>query len=90
MPTPYRRPAWNRLNVLDVEGAPKLPRKGWKSITVRDEIYDYFMREWRRGRTEHLKRGVTSFSGFVTQQLSELMEKEKREKKRTSHRTKNR
>jgi len=60
-----------------VESVSILPRKGWKSITVRDEIYDYFWKEWRRRRTEHLKMGVTSFSGFVTQQLSGLMRKEK-------------
>jgi len=49
-----------------------LPRKGWKSITVRDEVYDYFMEEWRRRRTEHLKMGYNELQRFCNSDAKRL------------------
>jgi hypothetical protein len=56
----------------------KIPKKGYKSITVKAEIYDYFFNEWLKVKEEYtIKKGIRSFSGYVTFRLAELMEKEK-------------
>lgn len=55
-----------------------MPRKGWKSITVKESVYQYFKNEWEKNKEEYrLKFGITSFSGFITKKCYELMEKEK-------------
>ena len=54
-----------------------MPRKGWKSITVKEEVYDYFWDLWQKNKEEYRKKGITSFSGFVTKLLYEMIEKEK-------------
>lgn len=54
-----------------------MPRKGWKSITVKASVYEYFWREWEKRAEEYrLKHGITSFSGFITKRLFEMMEEE--------------
>jgi len=59
-----------------------MPDKGWKSITVRDEIYNYLWEKWQKNQSEYrLKHGITSFSGYVTRILYEALEKEKEEMK---------
>jgi predicted CopG family antitoxin len=55
-----------------------MPRKGWKAITVSDEVYDYFQSEWEKQKKELRKHGVNSFSGFVTKMICEALEKEKK------------
>jgi len=55
-----------------------MPRKGFKSITVKEEVYDYFWDLWQRNKEEYRKQGITSFSGFVTKLLYEMIEKEKK------------
>jgi hypothetical protein len=56
-----------------------MPRKGYKSITVREEVYDFFFNEWLKVRKEYiLKKGISSFSGYVTYRLNELTEQEKK------------
>lgn len=56
-----------------------MPRKGWKSITVKEDVYNHFYTEWERLKEQYrLKHGITSFSGFITQRLYELMEEEKK------------
>ncbi|RJS93668.1 hypothetical protein CW705_01450 [Candidatus Bathyarchaeota archaeon] len=55
-----------------------MPRKGFKSITVREEVYNYFWDLWQRNKEEYRKQGITSFSGFVTKLLYEMIEKEKK------------
>lgn len=51
-----------------------MPRKGFKSITVREEIYTELMRQYEENREELLKQGVTSFSGYVTRFLYDALE----------------
>ena len=53
-----------------------MPRKGYKSITVREEVYEQFKQEWRKRKEEYVKKGITSFSGFVASFITELLEKE--------------
>jgi predicted CopG family antitoxin len=56
-----------------------MPYKGYKSITVRDEIYDKLWNIWEKRKDEYHKQGITSFSGFVTRFLYELLEEEKKQ-----------
>jgi hypothetical protein len=52
-----------------------MPEKGYKSITVKQEVYDYLMKEYKARKREWLvKYGISSFSGYVTHRLNELME----------------
>lgn len=58
-----------------------MPKKGYKSITVKAEVYDYFYREWLRIKEEYaIKKGIRSFSGYVTYRLALLMNEDKKEK----------
>jgi len=55
-----------------------MPRKGWRSVTVSEEVYEFFWKEWQQRKKEYkLKYGITSFTGFVTKLLYELLQKEK-------------
>lgn len=51
-----------------------MPRKGFRSITVRQEIYDELMQQYEERRVELLKQGITSFSGYVTRFLYDALE----------------
>jgi len=52
-----------------------LPYKGFKSITVREEVYNYFWRKWQENKEKYRKQGITSFSGFVTKLLYDMIER---------------
>jgi hypothetical protein len=53
------------------------PRKGYRSITVPDDVFDYFTAWWEREKESYRLQGVRSFSGYVSRRLKELMEQEK-------------
>ena len=55
----------------------EVPYKGWKSITVREDVYNYFWNIWQKNKEKYIRQGITSFSGFVTKLLYEMIEKEK-------------
>ena len=52
-----------------------MPRKGFRSITVREEVYRELMQQYEENREEILKQGVTSFSGYVTRFLYDALER---------------
>jgi hypothetical protein len=55
------------------------PKKGYKSITVKTEIYDYFFQEWLKVKEEYtISKGIRSFSGYVTYRLAKLMNEDKK------------
>ena len=54
-----------------------MPRKGYKSITVPDDVYNYFARRWEKEAPQYRLKGVRSFSGYISMKLMELMQKEK-------------
>ena len=61
-------------------GETATPKKGFKSITVKAEIYDYFFNEWLKVKDEYtIKRGIRSFSAYVTYRLAKLMSEEKKD-----------
>jgi len=51
-----------------------MPRTGYKSITIKDEDFEFFKELWEKQKTELRKQGVTTFSGFVTMKLYEALE----------------
>ena len=52
-----------------------MPRKGFRSITVREEIYEDLMQQYTENKEELLKEGITSFSGYVTRFLYDALER---------------
>jgi hypothetical protein len=58
------------------------PKSGYKSITVKEEIYDYFYNQWLEVKDEYsITKGIRSFSAYVTYRLAQLMEEEKRQRR---------
>ena len=56
------------------------PKKGYKSITVKAEVYDYFYSEWLKVKDQYLiQRGIRSFSAYVTFRLAQLMAEDKKQ-----------
>ena len=57
-----------------------MPKKGYKTITVKAEVYDYFFNEWLKVRDEYaIKKGIRSFSAYLTYSLSQLINEEKKQ-----------
>jgi hypothetical protein len=49
---------------------------------VKTEIYDYFFKEWLKVKKEYaIKKGIRSFSAFITYRLSQLMNEEEKHEK---------
>jgi len=56
-----------------------MPAPGFKSITVRQDVYDYFMEEYKKRKVENrLEDGITSFSGYISKRLYDLIQQEKK------------
>lgn len=52
-----------------------MPEKGYKSITVKEEVYDFLMGEYRKTKNELLiKNGINSFTGYIAYRLSQLID----------------
>jgi hypothetical protein len=61
-----------------------MPKKGYKTITVKTEIYDYFFTEWLKVKKEYTtKKDVRSFSAYVAYFLEKLMDEEKKSESKT-------
>ena len=51
-----------------------MPKKGYKTITVKAEVYDYFFNEWLKVKNEYtIQKGIRSFSAYITYLLAQLM-----------------
>jgi hypothetical protein len=45
---------------------------------VKTEVYDYFFGEWLKVKEEYaIKKGIRSFSAYVTYRLSQLINEDK-------------
>jgi len=53
-----------------------MPRRGYKTITIREEVYNHLYQQYQRNREKLLKQGVTSFSGFIIKTLYEALERQ--------------
>ncbi|MGA2386887.1 MAG: hypothetical protein ABSG33_10175 [Candidatus Bathyarchaeia archaeon] len=46
---------------------------------MKAEVYDYFFSEWLKVKDEYtIKRGIRSFSAYVTYRLAQLVSEEKK------------
>jgi len=54
-----------------------MPKAGFKSITVSEEVYDKFFDVFEKNKPELMMKGINSFSGYVTYMLEEMMQKDK-------------
>jgi hypothetical protein len=44
---------------------------------VKAEVYDYFFNEWLKVKEDYaIKKGIHSFSAYITYTLAQLMDKE--------------
>jgi hypothetical protein len=54
-----------------------MPKAGFKSITVSEEVYDKFFDVFEKNKSDLMMKGVNSFSGYVTYMLEQMMQKDK-------------
>ncbi|MBM3904143.1 MAG: hypothetical protein FJ357_03280 [Thaumarchaeota archaeon] len=54
-----------------------MPKAGFKSITVSEEVYDKFFDVFEKNKSELVMKGINSFSGYVTYMLEQTMQKDK-------------
>ena len=52
-----------------------MPKKGYKSVTVREVVYDRFQQEWLKNKPSYVKKGITSIAGFIAYLLEEEISK---------------
>ena len=50
-----------------------MPKPGFKSITVSENVYRKFFEVYEKNRKDLELRGVTSFSGYLTSMMEEMM-----------------
>jgi predicted CopG family antitoxin len=59
-------------------------KKGFKTITVEVEFY----KEWRQVKEEYvIKRGIRSFSAYITYRLAQLINEDNNQRSRISKST---
>lgn len=52
-----------------------LPKPGFKSITVSENVYGRFFNAYLKNKKELEFKGITSFSGYLTSMMEEIMKK---------------
>ena len=52
-----------------------MPKSGFKSITVSEYVYKKFFDVYEKSRKELEMKGITSFSGYLTSMMEELMQR---------------
>ena len=50
-----------------------MPKPGYKSITVSENVYNKFFAVYERSKRELELKGITSFSGYLTSMMEEMM-----------------
>jgi hypothetical protein len=67
-------------------GEKGTPPKDFVSITVKKEVYEHLRKQYKKKKNDWLlKHGITSFSGYVTYQLNELVEAQMKEESERLH-----
>ncbi len=54
-----------------------MPKAGFKSITISEQVYDKFFDVFQENKSELAMKGVNSFAGYVTYMLEDMMLKDK-------------
>ena len=52
-----------------------MPKPGFKSITVSENVYGRFFNAFLKNKKELEFKGITSFSGYLTSMMEEIMKK---------------
>ena len=64
-----------------------MPKKGYKTITVKAEVYEYFFNEWLKVKDEYaIRKGIRSFSAYICFTLAQLMEQDEKNKNKAKFR----
>ena len=50
-----------------------MPKPGFKSITVSEQVYDKFHDVFQKNKSELSMKGVNSFAGYITYMLDDMM-----------------
>jgi 5-formaminoimidazole-4-carboxamide-1-beta-D-ribofuranosyl 5'-monophosphate synthetase len=50
-----------------------MPKPGFKSITVSENVYKKFYKAYERNKKGLEFKGITSFSGYLTSMMEEMM-----------------
>ena len=67
------------VRLISLKRGTITPKKGYKSITVKADVYDYFFSEWLKVKEEYtIEKGIRSFSAYVTYRLAQLMNQDKK------------
>ena len=53
-----------------------MPKVGFKSITVSEEVYNRFHDIYRKNKHELAMKGINSFAGYITFMMEDLMQKD--------------
>ncbi len=54
-----------------------MPKAGFKSITISEQVYDKFFDVFQEKKSELAMKGVNSFAGYITYMLEDMMLKDK-------------
>ena len=55
-----------------------MPREGHKSITIDDDLYDELWNKWESEKPVLRKKGIKSFSAYVSRYLWDVLEESKK------------
>ena len=53
-----------------------MPKAGFKSITVSEEVYNRFNDVYRKNKQDLAMKGINSFAGYITFMMEDLMQKD--------------
>jgi len=67
----------NSICISENARGMKMPKAGFKSITISESVYDKFHDVFLKSKDDLAMKGVNSFSGYVTYMLEEMMQKDK-------------
>ena len=67
----------NLICISEDARGTKMPKAGFKSITVSESVYDKFHDVFLKSKDDLAMKGVNSFSGYVTYMLEKMMQKDK-------------
>ena len=71
----------NVRSLIVFKRGTKRRKKALKASLLRAEVYDYFFNEWLKVKEEYaIKKGIHSFSAYVTYILAQLINEEKKRK----------
>ncbi|HKU32799.1 MAG TPA: hypothetical protein VJR22_03010 [Candidatus Nitrosotalea sp.] len=53
-----------------------MPKAGFKSITVSEEVYNRFHDIYKKNKQDLAMKGINSFAGYITYMMEDLMQKD--------------